>query len=187
VTRCKLDGSQLRRWSSFALLAVALAACGDGEASRSPAGLPTVAAAIAPPAAAFPPWKSDGDCYWVLTYPDGVAHRAWISGSETGVFLNIVDDALPAWPVSDALEVTLTGEGSDRRLKSRASHRDGDGATLLTVILDEPQRALIAGASRITLASAGRKPFTLPMAGAPASAALDACDANRGHGEFSED
>ena len=177
------------RWSrSLPFLTLALAACGEGDASRSPAGLPTVALVIASPAAAFPPWKSEGPCYWVLTYPDGVAHRAWMGGGETGVFLNIVDDALPSWPVSDALDISLKADGAPpRSVKARGSHRDGDSATLLNIILDEPQRALIAGADAITVASRGRTPFTLPMAGSPSRAELDACDGNPGPGEFSNE
>jgi hypothetical protein len=173
---------------SIAALAVALAACSGGEAApQNSAATPQALAATGSAEPAFPPWKSEGECYWVLTYPDGVAHRAWISGGDGGVFLNIVDDSIAAWPVSDALDITLAADASDRRLKARGSHRDGDGATLLTLILDEPQRALIAGTRTITLASAGREPFTLAMAGAPGRAEMDRCDANPGPGEFSEE
>lgn len=136
----------------------------------------------------MPPWKKEAPCYWVLTYPDGVAHRAWISRGQNGVFLNIVDDSMPSWPVSDALPVTLVSDGApERSVAARGSHGDEDTKTLLSIILDEPQRALIADAEVIAITSDGRTGFELPMAGSPTLAALEACDVKPGPGEFEED
>lgn len=172
---------------------LALGACSSGEAASADASQGETAVApdaraSAQPDSAFPPWKKEADCYWVLTYPDGVAHRAWIAAADSGVFLNIVDESMESWPVSDSLRVVLVADGAaGRSVATRGSHRDGDGATLLTVILDEPQRALIAGAKRVELTSEGRASFTLPLAGAPTASDLEACDTNPGPADFSED
>ena len=174
-------------------LVLALGACNSGEvasadSSREGPAVAPDAGASAQPDSGFPPWKKEADCYWVLTYPDGVAHRAWIAAGHSGVFLNLVDETMESWPVSDRLPVVLVADGAvDRSVATRGSHRDGDGATLLTVILDEPQRALIAGAKRVELTSEGRPSFTLPLAGAPTGSDLDACDTNPGPADFSEE
>ncbi|MGI8706482.1 MAG: hypothetical protein ACR2JJ_11970 [Sphingomicrobium sp.] len=182
-------------WLCAAATALAAWGCGDAASRESIEG-PAASAqaktiplpATAPTSPSFPPWKQEADCYWVLTYPDGVAHRAWISGGEYGVFFNIVDDSMPSWPVSDSLPITFVADGaSERSVTARGNHGDEDSATLLTVILDEPQRALIAGAKEITVTSDGRTEFTLPMAGSPTLAAMEACDTKPGPGEFSQE
>lgn len=132
------------------------------------------------------PWKKEADCYWVLKYPDGVAERAWIGADGHGVYLTIVDDSLELWPVSDVLPIALIRDGSAERSRTaRGVHGDGDAKAELSVLLDEPQRALIAGAKEIAVKSPGRAGFTLPMAGAPHLAALEKCDFNPGNDEVS--
>lgn len=174
-------------------LVLALGACSPGEAASAdssreePAVAPDARAAVQPDSS-FPPWKKEADCYWVLTYPDGVAHRAWIAAAQKGVFLNIVDESMESWPVSDTLPIVLVADGAGgQSVATRGSHGDGDGSTLLTVILDEPQRALIAGAKRVELTSESRPGFTLPLHGAPSESDLEACDTNPGPADFSED
>lgn len=177
----------MNRAAAWIPVALALAGCGAPEASTA-GGDENVARSTIQPPVGFPPWKADGDCYWVLTHADGVAHRAWISGNDEGLFLSVVDDAIVKLPLGDALRFELVADGdAARQVEARARHTDGDGATLLTLILDEPQRALIKSARVVSVSSQGRRLLDLPTDSLPGAAELDACDRNPGAGRFSEE
>lgn len=185
---------------ALAALSAAAAACDQSEpkrdashsADRSSAPASDMAGTVKPTAAeasAFKPWKQEARCYWVMTYADGVAHRATISGGDdTGVFLTLVDsDLFYPWPVSDRIPVSLRLDGDpSKTVQTLANHADEDSSSVLTVMLEQPARKLISSATRLELLRNGQVVLELPMASNPTAAQLEACDPNPGPGEFLE-
>lgn len=154
---------------------------GTSDAQRTAATAPGKAAA-APPTraeAAFKPWRKEANCYWVMTYPDGVAHRATMAGGYgTGVNLTLVDsDLFYPWPIDERIPVSLRFDGdAANTVETLASHGDDDASSVLAVVLDKPARELIPGSSRLELLRDGKSVLELPMAGNPTADELEACD-----------
>jgi hypothetical protein len=184
---------KVQRVATMAML-FAVAGCGGTErmSGNEEADLPAANRASVEPAAAVsgnagPRWRMDTECYWELPQVDGgEALQGWLAGSDDGIVLNLVNsDAIEKLPVSDSLELTLRADG-DPKLEVAASgaHSDGDGATLLAVVIDPPQRALMDGAGRLSVGHKGQAVAELSLLGAPKSAVYAACDTDGGPGRI---
>jgi hypothetical protein len=182
-----------QRVATMAML-FAIAGCGGTERTSGKEAADTPAANRASaksPAAesgnAGPSWRMDTECYWQLPQVDGgEALQGWLAGSDDGIVLNLVNnDAIEKLPLSDSLELTLRADGDPKReVAASGAHGDGDGATLLAIVINPPQRALMDGAERLSVDHKGQAVAELSLLGAPKSAVYAACDTDGGPGRI---
>ena len=182
-----------QRVATMAML-FAVAGCGGTErtSGNEAADPPAANMASSELAAALsgnagPRWRMDTECYWQLPQVDGGdALQGWLAGSDDGIVLNLVNsDAIEKLPVSHSLELTLRADGDPKReVSALGSHGDGDGATLLAIVIDPPQRALMDGAERLSVGHKGQAVAELSLLGAPKSAVYAACDSDGGPGRI---
>jgi hypothetical protein len=129
----------------------------------------------------------DTECYWELPQVDGAeALQGWLAGSDDGIVLSLVNsDAIEKLPVSDSLELTLRADEDPKRaVPARGDHGEGDSATLLQIVIDPPQRALMDGAKRLSVSHEAQPVAELSLLGAPKSAIYAACDTDGGPGRI---
>jgi hypothetical protein len=152
--------STTTRFLHAAVAFVALAACGE----RAP-----VQAAM--------PWKKESACGWWLSGADGKSLRASISQGSDGLILTLADPVFRTWSEEERPVVELR---FDRQAGRRATAEGwvslgDDAASVFGLYLDGTARKAMDRATTLELSREGKVVLTMPLAGTPAQAELDAC------------
>lgn len=129
------------------------------------------------PAQAAKPWKKESECGWWLSGPDGKSLRASISQGSDGLILTFADPVFRTWSEEDRplVELRFDKQAGRRATAEGWVSLGDDAASMFGLYLDALARKAMDRATTLELSRDGKVALTMPLAGTPAQAELDAC------------
>ncbi|MFM9864486.1 MAG: hypothetical protein ACKVRO_12850 [Micropepsaceae bacterium] len=148
------------RFLLAAVALAALAACGESV-----------------PAQVAKPWKKESECGWWLSGADGKSLRASISQGSDGLILTLADPVFRSWSETDRplVELRFDKQAGRRAIVEGWVSLGDDAASMFGLYLDGAARKAMDRATMLELSRDGKLVLTMPLAGTPAQAELDAC------------
>jgi hypothetical protein len=129
------------------------------------------------PVQAVKPWKKESECGWWLSGADGKSLRASISQGSDGLILTLADPVFRDWSEENRplVELRFDKQASRRATVEGWVSLGDDAASMFGLYLDGPARKAMDRATTLELSRDGKMALTMPLAGTPAQAELDAC------------
>ena len=158
-------GSQAYLYPFCALL---LAGCGESHAPEGNQRETTASAAAAAPTVGTPQYKpwSEAGCRMTLENSAVGEHTAWVEANDHGLFFNTHINAIESLPRATDLELRLRADGDLRReiaARGQRGDEESDSTNYLSIILDAPQRRLVASAEWIAVVRGETTLIELPV------------------------